>query len=254
MRTNINLIKFSGILSLVFVIITYVISLDNILEYKFAWITKDFALAISSGIFAGFFVMLICEIQKYLKAKEEVERYIFYQTVYLYIQVFLIRKNLNESLENKSKEIHKNLLTEYKNCASNQIYALRQIDYITFGKKNLFTINVSKFLTQELDNLEKFLNYCGCLEIAVLTSQHNNIQSGVFNNIITSSDEIVSKTITKLINLATEKEEEISTQLQLIDDHCKNRFNWEERRKKIKNGYRSLKNCDVFNQLLNEEA
>lgn len=251
MRTSINLIKFSGVLSLVFVIITYVISLDNTLTFN--WLSKDFALAISSGIFAGFFVMLICEIQKYLKAKEKVERHMFYQTVYLYIQVFLIRKNLNESLENKSKEIHKNLLTEYKNCASNQIYALRQIDYITFSKKNLFTINASKFLTQELDNIEKFLNYCNCLEIAVLTAQQNYIQIGVFNRIITSSDEIVSKTITKLINLASEKEEEISTQLQLIDDNCKNRFNWKEQREKIKNGYRSLKDCDVFNQLLNDE-
>lgn len=250
MRTSISLIKFLGILSLISVVITYVISLNE----GYVCISKDFLLAIFSGIFTGLFVMLICEIQKYLKTKEEIERYMFYQTMYLYIEVFLIRKNLNEFLENRHEEVPQNLLIEHKNHATCQINVLRQIDYFTFRKKNSFTINVSKFLTQELDNLEKFLNYCGCLEIAVLTSQHNNIQSGVFNNIITSSDEIVSKTITKLINLATEKEEEISTQLQLIDDHCKNRFNWEERRKKIKNGYRSLKNCDVFNQLLNEEA
>lgn len=253
MRTSINLIKFSGVLSLVFVIITYVISLNNTLTINFAWITKDFALAISSGIFAGFFVMLICEIQKYLKMKEDIERNMFYQTMYLYIEIFLINKIMTEFLENKDDSVPYNLLSERKNRAICQVNALRQIDYVTFCKKNFFAVKVLEFSSQRLEKIEKFLNDCDCLEIAIRKTEISNLQKGIVNCRITSSDEIVSRTFTKLSSLATENEEELSLQLQLIDDHCKNRLNWKKLRDKIRGGYRSLKKYDALNQLLNEE-
>lgn len=39
-------------------------------------------------------VVLICEVQKYITAKISVEDYIFYQALYLYQALFLMKQNI----------------------------------------------------------------------------------------------------------------------------------------------------------------
>lgn len=111
MSGNIKTIKFTAALSAIFAILTYIITLNMELAFfvpNWSWMSNNFALTVCGGIFASTLVVMLCEVQKYLSNKSSCEQYLFYQTLYLYLALFLIqkpRKNLLKSQQRQSPKI-----------------------------------------------------------------------------------------------------------------------------------------------------
>ena len=69
MSTSIKVIKFTSILSTIFLIITYLITVNiesNFISLNTIWISNNFLLTVFCGVFASTLVVMFCEINKYL--------------------------------------------------------------------------------------------------------------------------------------------------------------------------------------------
>ena len=76
MSGNIKTIKFTAVLSAVFAILTYIITLNVEVAFfapNWPWISNNFALTVCGGIFASTLVVMLCEVQKYLSNKSSCE-------------------------------------------------------------------------------------------------------------------------------------------------------------------------------------
>ena len=79
METSVKIIKFTTVMSGIFMILTYGVSLNvAYLWFDIEWLSNNFLLTIFGGIFASMLVVLICEVHKYLLLKREAENQIFY--------------------------------------------------------------------------------------------------------------------------------------------------------------------------------
>ena len=112
MRGSIETIKFTFILSLLFGIITYLVTVNietNFFILNTIWISNNFVLTVCGGIVASFLVVLLSEIQKYLSTKSSSESYLFYHAVYLYSALFLMQQNILDYAKNSNKAIPENV-------------------------------------------------------------------------------------------------------------------------------------------------
>ena len=100
MRSNIETIKFTGTFSILFVVITYIVALNmeiGFFQPNWSWMSNNFALAVCSGAFASFLVVLLCELQKYRNNKLICENYMFSQAVYFLSKIISKRFHQNYS-------------------------------------------------------------------------------------------------------------------------------------------------------------
>ena len=80
MRTSIKVIKFTSILSFIFLVITYLITINidgGFVKLNTIWISNNFLLTGFGGMFASTLVVLLCEINKYLIDKKNTENQLF---------------------------------------------------------------------------------------------------------------------------------------------------------------------------------
>ena len=139
MSGNIKTIKFTAVLSAVFAILTYIITLNMEVAFfvpNWPWISNNFALTVCGGIFASTLVVMLCEVQKYLSNKSSCENYLFYQAVYLYLAMFLIQKITKEFIDAPTEAVSENLLEDNVQIAQCQLNAIQGVDYTTFSSKN----------------------------------------------------------------------------------------------------------------------
>ena len=115
MRGNVKVIKFTAFVSILFLALTYFTTVNmetHMLELNTIWFSNDFVLTIFGGAFASMLVVLICEVQKYITAKASVEEYIFYQALYLYQALFLMKQNICDHQRNTEAGVPDNLLEQ----------------------------------------------------------------------------------------------------------------------------------------------
>lgn len=75
MSTSIKVIKFTSILSIIFLVITYLITVNiesRFISLNTIWISNNFLLTVFGGVFASTLVVLFCEINKYLIDKKRI--------------------------------------------------------------------------------------------------------------------------------------------------------------------------------------
>ena len=78
MGTSVKVIKFTSVASAILVLFTYAVSLAAAYEcFDMPWLSNSFLLTIFGGALASMLVVLICEIQKYVLIKREMENQIF---------------------------------------------------------------------------------------------------------------------------------------------------------------------------------
>lgn len=87
MKSCIETVRFTFKLSLLFGVITYLVTVNietNFLSLNTIWISNNFVLTVCGGIVASFLVVLLSEIQKYFSAKISSESYLFtMQLIYI---------------------------------------------------------------------------------------------------------------------------------------------------------------------------
>lgn len=256
MRSNIDTIKLATILSVLFALFTYVVTLNMELAFftpQWPWISNNFFLTVCGGVFASTLVVLFCEIQKYLGNKANCEQYLFYQTLYLYSLLFQMQKNVEEYIANREEPVPVGLLEKPAQMAQYQVNAIRNIDYITFSKKNPLVIAHRNFCMKELVEISIALECWNYLKRAILTTRINNLKSIGKEIPITSANALVGQTLVitneKYISLL----DDLSDYLKVIDQECSNRFGWDELRSKISESYISIFNSANLESFLAQE-
>ena len=136
MGTIVRSLKVLGEVALVFLLLTYVISLNmeiGFINIGSNLISNSFLFAVFSGIFASILVVLICDLHKYFDTKKRVENLLFVQLAYLYGQLLLIRNNIGRSLHNPTESLDHKLLQFSTSNASAFLNNIKGIEYCTYG-------------------------------------------------------------------------------------------------------------------------
>lgn len=243
MSGNIKTIKFTAVLSVIFAILTYIITLNMELAFfapNWSWISNNFALTVCGGIFASTLVVMLCEIQKYLSNKSSCENYLFYQTMYLYLALFLIQKTTKEFIETPTEAVSENLLESNTQMAQCQLNAIQGVDYTTFSSKSELVITQHDFCSGAIPKIKSFLSADNYLKRAILTVQITNMEQFGMRKPITTADPLIFQTLSVINKKSLALLDDVSNYLQSIDSACHNRFAWDVQKKKIHEGYTSI--------------
>ena len=176
MRGSIETIKFTFILSLLFGIITYLVTVN---------------------IETNFFILhtiwhLLSEIQKYLSTKSSSESYLFYHAVYLYSALFLMQQNILDYAKNSNKAIPENLLELRTQMAQSELVALQNTEYITFRSRNPIAVAHQNFCIEVAVKVRSVLDSGINLRIAINVAKIDNLKYYQEARDITSANKTVS--------------------------------------------------------------
>lgn len=243
MRENITTIKFTGIFTILFALLTYIVTLNmeiGFFQPNCRWISNDFALTVCGGSFTGFLVMMLCETQKYRSNKSTYENFLFTQTMYLYIALYLTSRNIDEYIMNKNEPIPNNLLDERILMIRSHAMAIQGIDYITFYKNNVLVTAHKDFCSNKLRKVDSIIGNGNYLKIAIIQTQLENLNKTYEKGTITSANEPVLRTLTALKKQIEPILEDISNYLETINQNCNGRYDWETQKMKIHENYISL--------------
>ena len=170
MKSSINTIKFLFVLSIVLLLVTYSISLNDENRWivlNTPWLSSNFAFAISGGSFASLLIMLACELQKYQSIKRQTEDYIFGQVFSLYVQVTIIHYNTRRQLNDISSPVPINLIEDIANRGKMCLTNLASIDYFTFCKQNTIKKQLSQYVGDSGTRIQLFLQDSLFLKMAI---------------------------------------------------------------------------------------
>lgn len=255
MKSSIEIVKFTFKLSLLFGIITYLITVNietNFFSLNTIWISNNFVLTICGGIVASFLVVLLSEIQKYLSTKSSSESYLFYHAVYLYSALFLMQQNILDYAKNSNKAIPENLLELRTQMAQSELVALQNTEYITFRSRNPIAVAHQNFCIEVAVKVRSVLDSGINLRIAINVAKIDNLKYYQEARDITSANKTVSSTLIILYRNITSILKEIDKYLLTIDHSCKSRFNWTTMRTAIQENYDSIFKIGNFEDFLKQ--
>ena len=135
MRESIKVIIWCSIVSTVFLILTYAVTVNTEAHFVVldsVWISNNFLITLFGGVFASMLVVLLCEIQKYLSSKRRTEQYLFYQSLYLYQALVQTRIFIEDYLSHEEWILPDNLFDESVRKIQCQLNAIQTTDYATF--------------------------------------------------------------------------------------------------------------------------
>ena len=245
MRECIGVIKYTFCCSVIVAIIAYIVSVNmeiHFINLRAQWISNEFVLAISSGIFTGFFVMMLCEIYKYIQVKRTTEDFMFFQGMYLYQALLMEKQDIEEYLANPGVAISGNFLGESARKIQCEVDALDRTDYATFRKdKNELMYKHAQFCTESLCVIRQTLSGPNKLEIAILKTKQDVLKERMVKHdysmketiSVSSNDEEVNKVLCEQSKILVDCIKLTDEYLKNICMCCKGRYKWQERKQKI---------------------
>lgn len=244
MSTSIKVIKFTSILSTIFLIITYLITVNiesNFISLNTIWIPNNFLLTVFGGVFASTLVVLFCEINKYLIDKKNTENQLFYQTLYLYQALFLMQHNILDYQSHPDIQIPENVFDNTTHMIKSQVSYLRGVDYSCFKKENMIEQRHTLFKKDTFIKFTSVENGLNLIRCAILEERiYNHKQNRLNPDYITSSNTRVAKVLSDQTGNLVPLLEEIGEFLKTIDDNCNKRYDWNKIHEMTQNSYISL--------------
>lgn len=213
MSSNKKTIILTTILSLIFVLLTYLVTLSNAYNWiQIKWLNNDFLLAVFGGAFASMLVVLICEIQKYFINKKDAENKMYFYVTEMLARCIASKNTLLKIRDTANSIVPNNLLTELQNRIHNLISIYCSIDYNTFLSKNPIAKQRSSFNTFILQDVQTLTFECAFLDIAI------NTESVKTNGSVVKNDNtIIQQLLCIYINKLNNCIEKISSFLRAID-------------------------------------
>lgn len=253
MRSNIETIKFTGRFCLVLAVLTYIVTLNIEMEFfqpNWSWMSNNFALTVCGGAFASFFVVMLCEAQKYRSNKLSCENYLYTQALYLYSVLYYMYKNIDEYIADQNKPVPDNLIDERIMMIRSQSMAIRSVDYVTFCKNNVLVTAHQDFCSNGLAMVDSIIGSGNYLKMAIFQTQIKNLEDTYSKGTITSADKLVTQTLAAFKNQILPALSDVSTYLGIINQHCSGRYNWEGQKAKIHESYISIFKAGRFEDFL----
>jgi hypothetical protein len=249
--------------SIVLLILTYLVTVNietNTISVDSPWISNNFLLAFFGGAFASMIVVLICELQKFCSMKSSLEKYLYYQAAFLYMQLYKMQQNIIDFEKRPEEVISKNLFDEPIVQVQNTINAILGTDYTCFSSKSMFLTKHQAFLSalqqlspvvsqgknalevaiieikikqsdQSISELKKAMEEQDIIKrMQTLLEQNKHIP-------ITAKDYPVSAVLTVHKKHVTDAMEHVDIYLQSLDDESKGSFKWPENRDLMKKSF-----------------
>lgn len=235
MKSNIKNIKFLTVLSVVFLLVTYSISLNDENRWiilNTPWLSNSFAFAIAGGTFASSLVVLACELQKYQSIKRQTEDYIFGQLFSLYAQVIIMYYNTKRQLNDISSPVPSNLTDEIANKGKMCLTSLASIDYFTFCKHSIIKKQLNQYWGTSGTRIRLFLQESVFLKIAINEDKIALLKKG--RDVLITSDMLKThQTLKKIFDDSSVVLSFIEKSLGIIDKGCKKRYRWSELKRNV---------------------
>lgn len=253
MKSNVETIKFTTACGLVFFILTYIVTLNmeiGFFQPNWNWMSNNFALTICGGAFASFFVLILCEVQKYINNKTTYENFLFYQAMYLYVELFLLDKNIQEYISNNEEPISENMMENRIQRARSCVSAIQGVEYVTIRKQDILSVVFQNFCTVQLPKVNSLFETSNYIKISIIKTKIINTENGQTHKAVTSSDALVEKTLTGIHKALYPLLNDISKHLQLVDKHCNKRFDWDKQKDIIHKSYISIFKAGRFEDFL----
>lgn len=258
MREIINVIKHCSFISFVFLILTYLTTVN--IEGKFisvdsVWISNNFLVTLFGGVFASMLVVVLCEIQKYLSAKTNTEHYLFYQSVYLYQALVQMKINAKDYIEHQELQIPENLFDESIRMIQSELIALQTTDYATFiHGKDSFMVKHGIFRVESLPKIQSVLQTGILLRIAINQTIKENLEMQLETHIYTSSYKQITSQNPRIDLMLNKAIEALSLSATLVeryivalDNCCNNKFKWDEIKEKLP--FSHLEDNNIYSQI-----
>ena len=238
MKSSIYTIKFLVILSVVLLLATYCISLNDENRWivlNTPWLSNSFVFAIFGGTFASLLVVLACEIQKYQSIKRQTEDYIFGQLFSLYSQVTIIHYNTKRQLDDRVSPVPSNLIDEITNRGKMCLTSLTSIDYFTFCKHSIIKKQLIQYRGISGTRILYFLQNTVFLKMAINEDRIDLLKKGK-DVLITSDMPKTRQTLEKIFNDSSVVLSFIENSIEIIDKDCNKRYHWSELKRKVISG------------------
>lgn len=235
MRTSINTVKFVTLLSIVFLLLTYSISLNE--ENKWIlldtpWLSNRIVFAIVGGSFTSLVVIVACELQKYFLMKHQMEDYIFGQLFTLYSQIAIIHYNTKCQLNEPNAPVPYNLFEEIVNRGILCLNSLNTIDFVSFKTQNVIRAILNRFNRKNGLYIRSFLQNTVFLKIAVNEDKIAKLSQGR-NEIITASSPKTRLALKKIFDDSCVILSYLEILLGQIDNKFEYRYHWREVKRNI---------------------
>lgn len=235
MKTSINSIKFLTLLSVVFLMLTYIISVNtenSWIVLDTPWISNNFVFAIAGGSLASLLVVLACEIQKYQSIKRQIEDYIFSQLFSLYEQVIIIHYNTKRQLNDVSSPVPSNLIDDLANRGKMCLANLTTIDYFTFCKHNTIKEQLIQYRGNSGTRIQLFLQNSIFLKMAINDDKIALLKQGR-DELITSNMPKTHQTLKKIFDESSVVLSFLEKFLDIINKDCNKRYHWSELKRNV---------------------
>lgn len=247
MKKSIITIKYILLLSVVFLLLTYSISLND--ENKWIilntpWISHNFAFAIIGGVFASMLVILACEIQDYLIIKRQTEDYIYSQLFALYTQITIIYYNTKRQLYETNTPVPPNLIDDVASKGLVCLNILASIGYVTFGKGKTIEKQLIHYKAEYGMRIRSFLQNTVFLKMAINEDKIAILKQGI-DDLVKSSSPKTNLVLKKINKDSTAMLTLIEKSMESIDEECENRYHWNEVKRSIILGEENFVSADL---------
>lgn len=225
MSENRKFIAFFSWVTLIFLVLTYVFSIQN---FEYPYINNGFLETVFGGLFASFGVMLLAEIKKYYINKKNMEDLLYFTMLNIYNELVLETKYADLYITHPSTEVPSNVFSERVPAYCGYMNTLRGIDYATYGKSCILC-RWNWYRSKELPNLNKHVNWCSNRLFIAVTQEKLNAQyqgKGAYNPV--SSDHDVNVTLHKMKADALERIKAINPLMSTISSVYPDRYQWEK--------------------------
>ena len=253
MKEKIHSIKLNGMLCIIFIAITYLVTLNienGFFQPDLWWMSNNFALTVSGGIATGFVAGLAYAIQEYRNCKSETEAKLFFAAGWLYSVFSHMDKNIMETLENPQQPAIGNLFETYVSEGNQATEIIKKVEYQTLSKNKLET-KLEKFKMKECVKVEEILRQAYFYyDIALKSTEMDDLKNKKMNRTVLISDAKVKRTLEILKKEIEDELPSIESLAKTIDCQSKKKYHWEEYKKYSDSHCASVTKLNSFEEFL----
>lgn len=228
MNESVRVIKWLILLSVFSLILTYVVSVNSelgLLCLNSPYISNNFVFSIFGGVFASIFVMLACEIRKYIDLKKSVRNVIYTQFAFMYGKLRMIHDNIDFYLDTPTEIVPSNLLHSSIDNIESCIINLNNLDYTLLCRKDKISNVIENFKLKGQQVLNEYLTDCINLNIALNTDFITNLNNKKPSSVTSASPK--TKVVLQILKISVIPiMDYVDNCLQCIDFQCKNKYAW----------------------------
>lgn len=225
-------IIFTGIISIILLVTTYMFCLAKAYEwFDIKVLSNDFLIAVFGGAFASSLVVFLNEIFSFHQYKRNMEDHLYSNALFIFVNAIVARNTLNNLLEEPHKPVIENIIENQKFIMLSSLRAICSIDYTTFCKKqNLF--RKLQELKSKYYDYEKIITNITYLDLAINETKLCESQKGINIGVqINASYDLIKRTI-EAVKVDIETIIGVCEELMQMIGYSE-RYLWKENKKKI---------------------